>query len=33
VAIICIIGLLASLAVMLAVPGFAELTESLQQLL
>jgi hypothetical protein len=33
VAIICIIGLLASLAVMVAVPGFAELTESLQQLL
>jgi hypothetical protein len=32
-AIFCIIGLLVGLAVMVAVPGFAELTEPLQQFL
>jgi hypothetical protein len=33
VAAICIAGLLASLAVMLALPNFTEVTEALQQLL
>jgi hypothetical protein len=33
VAAICIVGLLASLAAMLALPNFAEVTEALQQLL